>query len=75
MYLINESKEFFNLNLFVRNLLISGSTITAIGFLSAINPFLNFITYYYLGLNKAGIKSLNSVEGNTWRGIDQVQKR
>ena len=69
LYLINESKEFFNLDLFIRNLLISGSTITAIGFLSAINPFLNFITYYYLGLNKAGIKNLNSIEGNTWRGI------
>ncbi len=69
LYLINESKEFFNLNLFIRNLLISGSTITAIGFLSALNPFLNFITYYYLGLNKAGIKSIYSIEGNTWRGI------
>jgi len=67
--LINESKEFFNFSLFIKNLLISGTIITAISFLSALNPFLNFITYYYLGLNKAGIKSFNSVEGNTWRGI------
>jgi len=69
LYLINESKEFFNFSLFIKNLLISGTIITAISFLSALNPFLNFITYYYLGLNKAGIKSFNSVEGNTWRGI------
>jgi len=68
-YLIDESKEFFNFSLFTRNFLISGSFITAISFLSSLNPFLNFITYYYLGLNKAGIKSLNSVAGNTWRGI------
>jgi len=66
---INQGRKFFNFNLFIRNLLISGSIITIIGFLSALNPFLNFLSYYYLGLNKAGIKTLNSVAGNTWRGI------
>ena len=68
-YIINETKHHININKLKSNFLISGGLITIVGVASASNPFINFYSYYYLGLNKMGIKSLRSVEGNTWRGI------
>ena len=38
--------------------------------ISALNPVINFFTYYYLGLNKTASKSFESVAGNAWRGIN-----
>ena len=69
LYLINQSAEYFNLEIFIRNFLVTGASITIIGYLGAINPYINFFSYYYLGLNKYGIKNLESVAGNTWRGV------
>ena len=69
MYLINSSKKSFDYILFRRNLILSGSLVVVIGILSSLNRVLNFYFYYYLGLNKFGIKSFESIEGNTWRGL------
>ena len=68
-YIINETKHHVDIEKLKSNFLISGGLITIVGIASASNPFINFYSYYYLGLNKMGIKSLSSVEGNTWRGI------
>jgi len=69
IYIIENSKNSLNLKLLRKNFLFVGTTITVIGVVSAVNPFVNFISYYYLGLNKAGIKTLDGVAGNTWRGL------
>ena len=69
MYLINSSKKSFDHILFRKNLIWSGSLIVIIGILSSFNRILNFYFYYYLGLNKFGMKSFESIQGNTWRGL------
>ena len=69
IYLINSSKKSFDHILFRKNLIWSGSLIVIIGILSSFNRILNFYFYYYLGLNKFGMKSFESIQGNTWRGL------
>ncbi len=69
MYIINSSKSCFDFILFRKNLIWSGSLIVIIGVLSSLNRVLNFYFYYYLGLNKLGINSFESIQGNTWRGL------
>ena len=51
------------------NFLLSGSLIVILSIVSALNPFFNFLTYYYLGLNKTASKTFDAVAGNAWRGI------
>lgn len=67
--LIKTTREFYNLNKFKRNLIITGSLIFIFGNLSAISTLFNFFSYYFLGLNKFGMRSVESIGGNTWRGI------
>ena len=69
VFLINESKQYFNLRVFRRNLIISGSLISFFGWIATTNQIFNFSTFYYLGLNKFGMKNLESISGNTWRGL------
>lgn len=52
-----------------KSLLIFGSIVFISGILSTFNSFSNFIIFYYLGLNKSPMKSITSIDGNTWRGI------
>ena len=68
-YLITESLDHFSPLVFRRNLIISSSIIFLVGTLSGVNKIFNFISFYFLGLNKFGMRSLESIEGNTWRGI------
>lgn len=63
------SKPYFDILKFQTNLLITGSLVFIFSIISASHPVLNFITYYYLGLNKTGSKTLSSVQENAWRGI------
>lgn len=51
------------------NFLLSGSLVVLFSVISALHPAVNFLTYYYLGLNKTASKTFESVEGNAWRGI------
>jgi hypothetical protein len=69
VFIINESLHSLNLKLIRFNFLLTGGIVFTLGIFSAISPFFNFITYYYLGLNKLGMNALESVKGNTWRGI------
>ena len=43
--------------------------IVAFGYISAISKTANFYSYYFLGLNKFGMRTLESVAGNSWRGL------
>ena len=67
--LIKSTTPEINIELLRRNFLISGSLIYIIGISSASNKLVNFFSLYFLGLNKFGMSSLESIEGNTWRGI------
>jgi len=67
--LVKNSSESLNLILLRLNFLISGSLIMLFGIISATNNISNFFSYYYLGLNKFGMRTLESVVGNSWRGI------
>ncbi len=51
------------------NFLLSGGLIVLFSIISALNPVINFLTYFYLGLNKTASKTFESVAGNAWRGI------
>jgi hypothetical protein len=51
------------------NFLLSGGLIVLFSIISAVNPVINFLTYFYLGLNKTASKTFESVAGNAWRGI------
>ena len=69
LLLIDRGLSAFDLKLFVRNFLISGSLIFLFGIISGSFKVFNFFTYYFFGLNKYPMRSLKSIEGNTWRGI------
>ena len=58
VFVINESKDYFDLKVFRRNLIISGSLISIVGWVATTNQIINFSTFYYLGLNKFGMKNL-----------------
>ncbi len=68
-YLFKETYKSLNLDLIIKNFLISGSLIFLIGSISSTFKLFNFVSYYFLGLNKFGMRSIESIEGNTWRGI------
>lgn len=68
-YIIDKSVDSFSLTLLRRNFLVAGSLIVAIGYLSALNPIANYLSYYFLGLSKRPSSSLDSVGENAWRGL------
>lgn len=69
VYLLKSSQSTIPIYKLSKNLLISGSLIVFFSMISAVNPILNFLSYYFLGLNKTASKTFNSVAGNAWRGI------
>lgn len=64
-----ENKNKINWLILRKNLIISSSMISIIGIISAKNYFIQFFSYYFLGLNKLPMNTLESIFGNTWRGI------
>lgn len=68
-YLVDLSKETFDLNLLSNNFLIASSLIVFTGLAGAINLPVNFLSFYILGHNKTGMNTLQSVDGNAWRGL------
>ena len=69
IFVIDESKNTFNLNLFKQNAIISSLLILFFGFIGSKSPILNFYNFYLFGQNKRGMKSFDSIAGNTWRGF------
>lgn len=68
-FTINEGIDNFDKKLILRNFLISSSGIFLLGVISSFSIFANYIIYYFFGLNKFPMRSFQSIEGNTWRGI------
>ena len=79
-----DSKRFFNLEIFVKNLSFSSFLLLFFGIVSANIPLLNFFNYYFFGLQRYGVESKNpfayeeflNYEGVTidivrisWRGL------
>ena len=64
-----KSNKSFDYYIFTNSLLTASSIIFIFGNLSAVNKVVNYLTFYILGLNKFGMRTLNPVEGNTWRGL------
>ena len=58
-----------NLDKFKQSLIYSGAGVVILGFLGAIYPSINFINFFFFGQNKRGMKELESIAGNTWRGF------
>ena len=69
LFLINKTISMLNIDLFQKNLLISGGVSVILSVISAGGALENFLTYYYLGLNKSPSRTLESVSGNAWRGM------
>ncbi len=69
IFIIDESKENFNLNLFKQNSILSSILILIFGFIGSKSPIVNFFNFYIFGQNKRGMKSFESIAGNTWRGF------
>ena len=68
-FLIDEGKQYFNNKLFLNNLLISGSLVLFFGVLGSSSSVVNFLNFFVFGQNKRGMKTFESVDGNTWRGF------
>ena len=68
-FTINQEIENFDKKIIIRNFLISSSGILFIGIISSFSTFANYLTFYFFGLNKFPMRSFQSIEGNTWRGI------
>ena len=62
-------KSKIDIPLLVRNCLISGSSMVLLGLLGASSNLLNFLNFYIFGQNKTGMRTFESVAGNTWRGF------
>ncbi len=67
--IFKETINNIDFDLLKRNFVISGGILVVFGIFAAINPIVSFFTFYYFGLNKFGMKYINSIEGNTWRGL------
>ncbi len=68
-FIINESKENFDLGLFKKNSIISSLLIVFFGFVGSKSAIMNFLNFYIFGQNKRGMRSFESIAGNTWRGF------
>lgn len=67
-YLIQESK-INNLEPLLNNFLISGFLIVLFGIIASTNQVTNFLIYFTFGQSKFSRLGLESVAGNTWRGL------
>ena len=68
VYLIYVKSE-IDISLLVRNCLLSGSSMVLFGLLGANSNLINFLNFYIFGQNKTGMRTFESIAGNTWRGF------
>ena len=68
LYLIYLKSE-IDIPLLVRNCLLSGSLMVLFGLLGANSSLVNFLNFYIFGQNKTGMRTFESIAGNTWRGF------
>ena len=69
IFIAKESKKYFNISKFLNNLLISSTLIVFFGIIGSNSPLFNFLNFYFFGQNKRGMKTIESIAGNTWRGF------
>jgi hypothetical protein len=72
VFLIKENSKFVKLEKLQNNFLISGALVFFFSAISASGAIPNFLSYYYLGLNKRPSNSFATVSGNSWRGISST---
>ena len=69
LFVIKESRNYFDKKIFILNSLISASLVLILGVIGSISPIFNFFNFYTFGQNKRGMKEFTSIAGNTWRGF------
>lgn len=69
IFLVEEGAKSFSEVVFLRNLLISSSLIVLFGVLGSYYPIVNFYNFLIFGQNKRGMRTIESIAGNTWRGF------
>ena len=69
LFLVNTEKIKVSLKDIKNNFLIAGSLIVFFGLLGSASAYINFFNFFIFGQNKRGMRDLNSVAGNAWRGF------
>ncbi len=69
LFLVKESKAYFDIEKFMKNSLIVSSLLILFGILGSQSPIMNFFNFYIFGQNKRGMREFSSIAGNTWRGF------
>ena len=69
IFIAKESKNYFRIDKFLKNLLISSSLVVFFGIVGSNSALFNFLNFYFFGQNKRGMKTTESIAGNTWRGF------
>ena len=76
-----ENRAHFKLEIFSKNLSITALLMLSTGIISSNLPLVNFLNYYFLGLQRNVVESNNPFSFDefgvkiSWRGIFQVQKQ
>lgn len=65
-YLYKKNVEYFNFQSFINNMSVTSVALLILGLLGANLPIVNFLNYYYFGLQKFGIERNNPFEINAW---------
>jgi len=69
LFLVNAEKIKVSLKDIKNNFLIAGSLVVFFGLLGSASAYINFFNFFIFGQNKRGMRDLNSVAGNAWRGF------
>ena len=69
LFLVNTDKIKVSLKDIKNNFLIAGSLVVFFGLLGSASAYINFFNFFIFGQNKRGMRDLNSVAGNAWRGF------
>ena len=69
IYLLKIEKIESTLENLKNSFLLSGGLIVLFGIIGSASAYMNFFNFFIFGQNKRGMKDLNSVAGNAWRGF------
>tara|TARA_S200000501_G_scaffold256322_1_gene240091 strand:- start:2376 stop:4409 length:2034 start_codon:yes stop_codon:yes gene_type:complete len=69
IYLFKNEKIESSLEDLKNSFLISGGLVVFFGIIGSASAYINFLNFLIFGQNKRGMRDLNSVAGNAWRGF------
>jgi hypothetical protein len=69
LFLVKNEKIKVSLKDIKNNFLIAGSLVVFFGLMGSASAYINFFNFFIFGQNKRGMRDLNSVAGNAWRGF------